>query len=123
MGAPQLLLIILFGLIPNLIIYGLANRNISANAGKSTKNGFWLGIIGPLGTIIRLAQCVNATGKKLLNGFGRLIIYSIFIQLFGELTDLGEPIKQLIHYLIGIPFILRGKNVLNYSVNVKQNKD
>jgi hypothetical protein len=97
----------------------LANRNISANAGKSLKNGFWLGIIGPIGTIIRLIQCVEITGKKILYGFGRLFIYAILIQILGELYDFfTEPIKQLIHYLIGFPFILRGKNIFNYTTKV-----
>jgi len=121
MGAPAILLIIIVGFIPNLIIYGLANRNISANAGKSTKNGFWLGIIGPLGTVIRLIQCVEITGRKLLNGFGRFFIYAILIQILGELNEFfSEPIKQLIHYIIGLPFILRGKNVFNYSTKSKE---
>jgi len=63
--APLLILIPLFVLLLNLMIYGLQNRNICSIASLNVRNGFLLGILlGPLGMLISLTQAVKPTIKK-----------------------------------------------------------
>ena len=55
--APLVILIPLFIIFLNLIIFGLQNRNISYKANINIKRGFLLGtILGPLGMLINLMQ-------------------------------------------------------------------
>jgi len=121
MGAPQIIIIIFFSFLLNLPVYGLANRNIASNANRNTKNAFWLGIIGPLGMIICLFQSVKPNWKKILFGIGRFMLWAIVVQVLGELNIITEAFKSIILYFIGLPFILRGQNVFNYSI--VRNKD
>lgn len=117
MGAPQILLFFFsFGF--NLLIYGLLNRNIAALNKKNIKNAFWLGILGPLGMIIVLFQSVTPTVKKVLFGVGRFLILAITLQVLGELGIIQDSIKGILTYLIGFPFILRGKYIFSYSTDV-----
>ena len=116
MGAPQIVLLIFFCFALNLPVYGLANRNIASNANRNTKNAFFLVIIGPLGMMICLFQSIKPSWKKVLIGFGRFILWAILIQVLGELGILSEGLKSVLLYFIGFPFILRGKNVFNYSI-------
>lgn len=115
MGAPQLLLILVLSFMINLPIYGLANRNIAATAGRDVKNAFWLGLIGPLGTIICLFQCVDTTFKKIAFGIGRLFLWSFTVQILVELGFISAIYQPILNYIIGIPFILRGKNMFKFS--------
>ena len=112
-------ILILFLLITpiNLLFFGLANRNIAAKAGKNISKAFWIGVIGPLSTIILLFQSVKVTGYKILAGFGRFLILSITIGLLVELNIINKPgltYSLLVYY--GILFTLRGKYLFNYTI-------
>ena len=76
---------------------------------------FWLGILGLLGMVICLFLSVKPTWKKVFFGLGRFFIWAIGIQILGELGLVTEGLKEILHYVFGFPFILRGKNVFNYS--------
>jgi hypothetical protein len=55
--APLVILIPLFMLLLNLMIYGLQNRNICSIASLNVRNGFLLGVfLGPLGMLISLTR-------------------------------------------------------------------
>ena len=114
-GAPQIVFILIIMGVFNLAIYGLSNRNIASRAGRNIKYAFWLGLLGPLGTIICLFQSVETTFKKILFAIGRLILLSIGLQIFIELGIISESLSSVLTYFIGIPFVLRGKNVIKFS--------
>ena len=116
MGGPQFLLIILFTFLINLPVYGLANRNIASVANKNMSTAFWLGLLGALGMTICLFQCIKPTWKKVLFGIGRFCVWAIGIQILGEMSFVSESLKPILLYFIGFPFILRGKNMFNYSI-------
>ena len=120
MGISQILLIILFSFALNLPVYGLANRNIASNANRNTKNAFWLGIIGPLGMVICLFKSVKPNWKKVLFGIGRFMLWAIGVQVLGELNIITEAFRPILLYFIGLPLILRGQNIFNYSVVKKR---
>lgn len=114
-SAPQIVFILIILGVFNLPIYGLSNRNIASRAGRNIKYAFWLGLLGPLGTIICLFQSVETTFKKILFAIGRLILLSIGLQIFIELGIISESLSSVLTYFIGIPFVLRGKNVIKFS--------
>lgn len=101
----------------NILIYGLANKNIASTVNKNSSSAFWLGLLGPLGTIICLFQYTKPSWKKILFGLGRFCFWSIGIQIFGEIGFYySEGAKIILLWFIGFPFILRGKNMFNYSI-------
>jgi tetratricopeptide (TPR) repeat protein len=106
--------IIIAGL--NLLIYGFANNNIASSANKNSSIAFWLGLIGPIGTIICLFQYIKPSWKKVFFGFGRFCFWAIGMQILGEIGIVEEDNKGLLLLFIGFPFILRGKNMFNYSI-------
>ena len=117
---PELLLFLIALVFFNLCVYGLSNRNIASNGGKNIKNAFWLGILGPVGTIICLVQSVDPTMKKVLYGVGRLLFWSIGTQIDIEIGLVTDVIAPVLTYLFGVPFILRGMNVFNFSTKAEQ---
>ena len=112
--APLVILIPLFMLLLNLMIYGLQNRNIYSTANLNVRNGFLLGIfLGPLGMLISLTQAVKPTIKNLIFGISRvLLIVAVnwLIVRAAKLDMVYNILSPLFIYVIGITFILRGKN-------------
>ena len=106
--------IIIAGL--NLLIYGFANNNIASSANKNSSIAFSLGLLGPIGTIICLFQYIKPSWKKVFFGFGRFCFWAIGMQILGEIGIVEEDTKGLLLLFIGFPFILRGKNMFNYSI-------
>jgi len=51
----------------NLLIFGLANKNIAAQKGLDIKQSFWLGLLGPIGMIIVLAKKDRSDEHSLIN--------------------------------------------------------
>ncbi|MDC0176739.1 hypothetical protein OAJ14_01105 [Polaribacter sp.] len=100
----------------NLLIYGFANNNIASSANKNSSIAFWLGLLGPIGTVICLFQYIKPSWKKVFFGFGRFCFWAIGTQILGEIGIVEEDTKGLLLLFIGTPFILRGKNMFNYSV-------
>lgn len=96
----------------NFIIFGLANRSIALQADKNTTIAFWLGILGPLGMIICLINCITPSRNKILLGIGRFTIWAVFFQLMKESNT--SPVFVLITLYLGFLFILRGKNFYKY---------
>lgn len=119
--APLLILIPLFVLLLNLMIYGLQNRNICSIASLNVRNGFLLGVLlGPLGMLISLTQAVKPTIKKLIFGISRvLLIVAVngVIVRAANLDMVYNILSPLFIYVIGITFILRGKNSFKFSVS------
>ena len=119
--APLLILIPLFVLLLNLMIYGLQNRNICSIASLNVRNGFLLGILlGPLGMLISLTQAVKPSIKKLIFGISRvLLIVAVngVIVRAANLDMVYNILSPLFIYVIGITFILRGKNSFKFSVS------
>ena len=119
--APLVILIPLFMLVLNLMIYGLQNRNICSRASLNISNGFLLGILlGPLGMLISLTLAVKPTIKNLIFGILRvLLIVSVnwVIVKAANLDMINNILSPLFIYVIGITFILRGKNSFKFSVS------
>ena len=119
--APLVILIPLFVLLLNLMIYGLQNRNICSIASLNVRNGFLLGILlGPLGMLISLTQAVKPTIKNLIFGISRvLLIVAVngVIVRAANLDMVYNILSPLFIYIIGITFILRGKNSFKFSVS------
>ena len=119
--APLVILIPLFVLLMNLMIYGLQNRNICSTASLNVRNGFLLGILlGPLGMLISLTQAVKPTIKNLIFGISRvLLIVAVngVIVRAANLDMVYNILSPLFIYIIGITFILRGKNSFKFSVS------
>ena len=112
--APLVILIPLFMLLLNLMIYGLQNRNIYSTANLNVRNGFLLGIfLGPLGMLISLTQAVKPTIKNLIFGISRVLLIGAVNWLIVRAANLDmvyNILSPLFIYVIGITFILRGKN-------------
>jgi len=119
--APLVILIPLFMLLLNLIIYGLQNRNICSKANLNVKIGILLGILlGPLGMLICLIQAVKPTIKNLIFGVFRvLLIVAInwVIVRAANLDMIYNICSPLFIYVIGITFILRGRKSFKFSVS------
>ena len=119
--APMLILIPLFVLLLNLMIYGLQNRNICSIASLDVRNGFLIGILlGPLGMLISLTQAAKPSIKKLIFGISRVLLIvaaNWFIVKAANLDMVYNILSPLFIYVIGIPFILRGKNSFKFSVS------
>jgi hypothetical protein len=119
--APLLILIPLFVLLLNLMIYGLQNRNICSKASLNVRNGFLLGVfLGPLGILISLTQAVKPTIKNLIFGISRVLIIVAVNWVIVRAADLDmvyNILSPLFIYVIGITFILRGKNSFKFSVS------
>ena len=119
--APLMILMPLFVLLLNLMIYGLQNRNICSTASLNVRNGFLLGILlGPLGMLISLTQAVKPTIKNLIFGISRvLLIVAVngVIVRAANLDMVYNILSPLFIYVIGITFILRGKNSFKFSVS------
>ena len=118
--APLVILIPLFVLLLNLMIYGLQNRNICSKASLNVKRGILLGVLlGPLGMLISLTQAVKPTIKNLIFGISRvLLIVAVnwVIVRAANLDIVYNILSPLFIYVIGITFILRGKNSFKFSV-------
>lgn len=118
--APLFILIPLFVLILNLMIYGLQNRNICSKASLNIKRGILLGVLlGPLGMLICLAQSVKPTIKNLIFGISRVLLIAAVNWLIVRAANLDivyNILPPLFIYIIGITFILRGKNSFKFSV-------
>ncbi len=112
--APLVILIPLFMLLLNLMIYGLQNRNIYSTANLNVRNGFLLGVfLGPLGMLISLTQAVKPTIKNLIFGISRVLLIVAVNWLIVRAANLDmvyNILSPLFIYVIGITFILRGKN-------------
>ena len=119
--APLLILIPLFVLFLNLLIYGLQNRNICSTVNLNVRNGFLLGVLlGPLGLLICLTQIVKPTIKNLIFGISRvflIVAVNWVIVKAANLDMVYNILSPLFIYVIGITFILRGKNSFNFSVS------
>ena len=118
--APLFILIPLFVLILNLMIYGLQNRNICSKVSLNIKRGILLGVLlGPLGMLICLAQAVKPTIKNLIFGISRVLLIAAVNWLIVRAANLDivyNILPPLFIYIIGITFILRGKNSFKFSV-------
>ena len=119
--APLMILIPLFVLLLNLMIYGLQNRNICSIASLNVRNGFLLGILlGPLGMLISLTQALKPTIKNLIFGIPRVLLIVAVnwaIVRAANLDMVYNILSPLFIYVIGITFILRGKNSFKFSVS------
>ena len=113
---PAAILLLVVSLGVNLLVYGTQNRNIASKSNNNVRNAFWLGLLGPLGMIICLVNSGNTGWKKFLFGVLRLFLWAIIAQIFAEVGVITETYITLLHYLIGWPFILRGKYTFNFSV-------
>ena len=122
--APLLILIPLLILLLNLMIYGLQNRNICSTASLNVRKGFLLGVLlGPLGMLICLTQTVKPTIKNLIFGISRvflIVAVNWVIVKAANLDMVYNILSPLFIYVIGIPFILRGKNSFKFSVSSKK---
>ena len=112
--APLVILIPLFMLLLNLMIYGLQNRNICSTSSLNVRNGFLLGVfLGPLGMLISLTQAVKPTIKNLIFGISRVLLIVVVNWVIVRAANLDmvyNILSPLFIYVIGITFILRGKN-------------
>lgn len=119
--APLLILIPLLILLQNLMIYGLQNRNICSTASLNVRKGFLFGVLlGPLGMLICLTQTVKPTIKNLIFGISRvflIVAVNWVIVKAANLDMVYNILSPLFIYVIGIPFILRGKNSFKFSVS------
>ena len=119
--APLVILIPLFMLLLNLMIYGLQNRNICSISSLNVRNGFLLGIfLGPLGMLISLTQAVKPTIKNLIFGISRVLLIVVVNWVIVKAANLDmvyNILSPLFIYVIGITFILRGKNSFKFSVS------
>tara|TARA_B110000003_G_C16530361_1_gene488664 strand:+ start:579 stop:1007 length:429 start_codon:yes stop_codon:yes gene_type:complete len=131
--APLLIIIPLFFVLLNLLIFGLQNRNISSQANLKVGNGLLLGmLLGPLGMIIRLFQSTKLTIERLTFGILRFFLVLLInnVIIIAAKSDLVPPVLEpFFFYVIGITFILRGKNSFQFSTinkkdltNIKQKK-
>ena len=118
--APLVILIPLFMLVLNLMIYGLQNRNICSISSLNVRNGFLLGVfLGPLGMLISLTQAVKPTIKNLIFGISRVLLIVVVNWVIVKAANLDmvyNILSPLFIYVIGITFILRGKNSFKFSV-------
>ena len=106
------------------MIYGLQNRNICSKASLNVKNGFLLGILlGPLGMLIALIQAVKPTIKNLIFGIYRVLLIAAVNWVIVRAVNLDmvyNVLSPLFIYVIGITFILRGKNSFKLPVSSKK---
>ena len=106
------------------MIYGLQNRNICSKASLNVKNGFLLGILlGPLGMLIALIQAVKPTIKNLIFGIYRVLLIAAVNWVIVRAANLDmvyNVLSPLFIYVIGITFILRGKNSFKLPVSSKK---
>lgn len=120
--APLVLLIPLFMLLLNLMIYGLQNRNICSKASLNVKSGILLGVlIGPLGMLIVLTKAVKPTIKNLIFGISRVLLIVAVNWVIIKAANLDmvcNILSPLFIYVIGITFVLRGKNSFKLSASV-----
>ena len=87
--APLVILIPLFMLLLNLMIYGLQNRNICSKASLNVKSGILLGVLlGPLGMLISLIQAVKPTIKNLIFGIYRVLLIAAVNWVVVKATNL-----------------------------------
>ena len=118
--APLLILIPLFMLVLNLMIYGLQNRNICSISSLNVRNGFLLGVfLGPLGMLISLTQAVKPTIKNLIFGISRVLLIVLVNWVIVRAANLDmvyNVLSPLFIYVIGITFILIGNNSFKFSV-------
>ena len=118
--APLVILIPLFMLLLNLMIYGLQNRNICSISSLNVRNGFLLGVfLGPLGMLISLTKAVKPTIKNLIFGISRVLLIVVVNWVIVKAANLDmvyNILSPLFIYVIGITFILRGKNSFKFSV-------
>ncbi|MBF45388.1 MAG: hypothetical protein CMD38_03740 [Flavobacteriales bacterium] len=119
--APLVLLIPLFMLLLNLMIYGLQNRNICSKASLNVKSGILLGVlIGPLGMLIVLTKAVKPTIKNLIFGISRVLLIVAVNWVIIKAANLDivcNILSPLFIYVIGITFVLRGKNSFKLSAS------
>ena len=106
-----------FGLGVNLLLFGFGNENIAAKKGLDVKQSFWLGLLGPIGMCIVLAQ-TNPSAKDFGYGVLRFIILAIALQIFVEGSDMASIMG--IGIWIGFPFILRGKYIIDFGTKIEQ---
>lgn len=109
-----------FLIIINLTVFGFANLNIASSNKRTTSNfyfsvPFWLGLIGPLGTIITLMLNVKPTKNKILLGIVRFISFAIVLQIFREVSVFSQTTSAILSYLFGVLFALRGKKIFSYN--------
>ena len=126
------LLLILVIYLPIGIFCGLSSKNISIKKGRSGKEGFILGfILSILGVIIVYLlpikndfQPTHSLFKRILLGFGRLVIFSVLYQIiFTEYISVSEfttsilyPFLKSYTLVIGPLWVLRGNtNFLNLN--------
>ena len=102
------------------MIYGLQNRNICSTASLNVRKGFLFGVLlGPLGMLICLTQTVKPTIKNLIFGISRvflIVAVNWVIVKAANLDMVYNILSPLFIYVIGITFILRGKNSFKFSV-------
>ena len=102
------------------MIYGLQNRNICSISSLNVRNGFLLGVfLGPLGMLISLTQAVKPTIKNLIFGISRVLLIVVVNWVIVRAANLDmvyNILSPLFIYVIGITFILRGKNSFKFSV-------
>ena len=102
------------------MIYGLQNRNICSIASLNVRNGFLLGVfLGPLGMLISLTQAEKPTIKNLIFGIYRVLLIVVVNWVIVRAANLDmvyNVLSPLFIYVIGITFILRGKNSFKFSV-------
>ena len=113
---PAAILILIVSLGVNLLVYGTQNRNIASKSNNNISSAFWLGLLGPIGMIICLVNSGSTSWKKFLFGALRLFLWAIIAQIFVEIEVISEANITILHYLVGWPFILRGKYIFNFSV-------
>tara|TARA_Y100000385_G_scaffold158290_1_gene164170 strand:- start:932 stop:1333 length:402 start_codon:yes stop_codon:yes gene_type:complete len=121
--APLLILIPLFIVFLNLIIFGLQNRNISYKANLNIRTGFLLGtILGPLGMLINLMQAIKPKMKSLIFGLFRVLFVVLINKLIITAANLDivyNVLSPFFIYIFGITFILRGKESFKFSVHYR----
>ncbi len=109
-------------LLLNLMIYGLQNRNICSKASLNVKSGILLGVlIGPLGMLIVLTKAVKPTIKNLIFGISRVLLIVAVNWVIIKAANLDmvcNILSPLFIYVIGITFVLRGKNSFKLSASV-----
>jgi hypothetical protein len=126
------LILLLTVSLPICIFFGYSSKNISIKKGRSGKEGFWLGffltLIGI--SIVYLLPTKNdfkpngSLSKRILLGFGRLVIFSVLYQIiFTEYISQSEFTSSIIYpflksytLVIGPLWVLRGNtNFLNLN--------
>jgi hypothetical protein len=99
----------------NLMAYGWANRNIASKIGFNLNSGFWLGLLGPLGMSLLLFR-TNPSAKDFVFGVLRFIAVVFIHQLIVEAGMLSNQNSAGVAYLVGFPWVLRGKSIFHFEV-------